>query len=312
MISTPEKLGEPFLCERECGRQEEGLNGLRYDVLKSRRRLRHCYSAPASEDGDPKKKPYGCPAKLNSGDGGGSSSMLLRAASVLAIYLGVGSICFFTIESELDGDRTNAFVDALYFCIVTMTTVGYGDLVPASMWAKLFTCGFVFVGFGLVGLLLGTALDFLVEKQEKLLVKALGKEKNSRYEDFSEFRQISRIRWKVAIAGALVLVSFTIGMLFLVKAEGMSLLDAFYCVCVTVTTLGYGDRSFHTVGGRIFAVVWILVSTICVGQFFLYIAELQTAGRRQYFVHWVLTRKTTLADLQVADMDSDGVVRPVL
>ena len=37
-------------------------------------------------------------------------------------------------------------VDALYFVIVTITTVGYGDLVPLTDKAKIFTVFFMVAG----------------------------------------------------------------------------------------------------------------------------------------------------------------------
>jgi potassium channel subfamily K len=39
-----------------------------------------------------------------------------------------------------------SMVDALYFVIVTITTVGYGDLVPLTDKAKIFTVFFMVAG----------------------------------------------------------------------------------------------------------------------------------------------------------------------
>ena len=41
-------------------------------------------------------------------------------------------------------------VDALYFSVVTLTTIGYGDLVPTSTVAKLFTVMYSFIGIGII------------------------------------------------------------------------------------------------------------------------------------------------------------------
>ncbi|KAK3433573.1 hypothetical protein EUGRSUZ_D01460 [Eucalyptus grandis] len=75
-----------------------------------------------------------------------------------------------------------------------------------------------------------------------------------------------------------------------------------------LSTLGYGDQSFSTTGGRIFAVFWILASTICVGRFFFYLAVLYTGSRQRSFTKWVLTRNLTFSDLEAADLDDDKVV----
>ena len=41
-------------------------------------------------------------------------------------------------------------VDALYFSVLTLTTVGFGDLVPTTVASKLFTVGYVLFGVGLL------------------------------------------------------------------------------------------------------------------------------------------------------------------
>lgn len=40
-------------------------------------------------------------------------------------------------------------VDALYFSVVTLATVGYGDLAPKTVQGKLFTIVYIVVGVGL-------------------------------------------------------------------------------------------------------------------------------------------------------------------
>jgi len=40
------------------------------------------------------------------------------------------------------------WIDALYFCTATLSTVGYGDFVPQTQMGKLFTVVYIFVGVG--------------------------------------------------------------------------------------------------------------------------------------------------------------------
>lgn len=42
-----------------------------------------------------------------------------------------------------------AWIDALYFAVVTIATVGYGDLVPQTVLGKLFTIVYILMGIGL-------------------------------------------------------------------------------------------------------------------------------------------------------------------
>src|ERR687894_1051163 len=41
-------------------------------------------------------------------------------------------------------------VDAFYFSVTTLTTVGLGDLAPSTTFGKLFTSLYIFAGVGLI------------------------------------------------------------------------------------------------------------------------------------------------------------------
>jgi voltage-gated potassium channel Kch len=42
-----------------------------------------------------------------------------------------------------------SLLDSAYFSIVTIATVGYGDLVPHTALGKIFTIGYIFSGIGI-------------------------------------------------------------------------------------------------------------------------------------------------------------------
>ncbi|KAF2288835.1 hypothetical protein GH714_016486 [Hevea brasiliensis] len=117
-----------------------------------------------------------------------------------------------------------------------------------------------------------------------------------------------KVKYKLLSAIAILFVLIVVGIAFLCFIENFELVDAFYCVCSTMTTLGYGDESFSTTSGRLFAVFWILSSTICLAQFFCYLTELYTEIRQRLLVKRVLTRNMTSSDLESADLDHDKVV----
>ena len=64
----------------------------------------------------------------------------------------------------------NPLVDSLYFSVVTLTTVGYGDIVPKQPWAKGFVCAYII--FGLTGVMyaLSAAANHLLTKQHSVLI----------------------------------------------------------------------------------------------------------------------------------------------
>lgn len=271
-----------------------------------RRRYRHCKSALA-EFVPPETKGIGQIPRTESIPGKLHPSFK-QVAILLALYLGVGTVTFLLVRNQIEGKKTNGFLDAVYFCIVTMTTVGYGDLVPDSNLTKLLACAFVFTGMALIGLILSKAADYLVEKQEILLVKALHMSHKVGTTEILKEVETNKVRYKCLTVFILLLLLIIIGTIFLATVEKLDLVDAFYCVCATITTLGYGDKSFSTEVGRAFAVIWILASTITLAQFFLYVAELNTERRQKALANWVRTRKMTSVDLEAADIDDDGVV----
>ena len=42
------------------------------------------------------------------------------------------------------------YIDALYFSVTTLTTVGYGDIAPITDAGKMFTVGYILVGIGVL------------------------------------------------------------------------------------------------------------------------------------------------------------------
>lgn len=59
-------------------------------------------------------------------------------------------------------------IEALYFSVVTLTTVGYGDLHPTTSGTEIFTIFYILTGIGVfVALLASVAQHYIEQKAEK-------------------------------------------------------------------------------------------------------------------------------------------------
>ncbi|MDE3089396.1 MAG: two pore domain potassium channel family protein [Chloroflexota bacterium] len=69
-----------------------------------------------------------------------------------------------------------SFLDALYFSVTTLTTVGLGDLYPTNPASKIFTMIYILVGIGIL-------LGFINKVAGNALLAPQGNKKNTREED---------------------------------------------------------------------------------------------------------------------------------
>jgi voltage-gated potassium channel len=60
-----------------------------------------------------------------------------------------------------------SWVDALYFSVTTISTVGFGDLTPQTDIGKLFTIVYIFVGVGVFVALFAQFARALVKLEEE-------------------------------------------------------------------------------------------------------------------------------------------------
>ncbi len=70
------------------------------------------------------------------------TDLQFRSLLLFVLFLLFGATYFYY---KLEGW---SMVDALYFSVMTMSTIGYGDLVPSSNLSKLFTIVYAFLSIG--------------------------------------------------------------------------------------------------------------------------------------------------------------------
>jgi len=76
--------------------------------------------------------------------------LLLAAAGITV----VGSFVIYSVESQHPDSQINSMLDAVWWTVATVTTVGYGDVVPVTETGKIVAIFFMFFGIGLLGIFL--------------------------------------------------------------------------------------------------------------------------------------------------------------
>jgi voltage-gated potassium channel len=70
-------------------------------------------------------------------------------ASVLIVVL-IASAVMHIVEANAGNEPFNSMPSAMYWAVITMTTVGYGDIVPVTIVGKLTTAVLVLFGYSLI------------------------------------------------------------------------------------------------------------------------------------------------------------------
>jgi voltage-gated potassium channel len=83
-------------------------------------------------------------------------------AAVALVFLGAWLVMLF--ESKAAGSNIHSYKDALWWAVVTVTTVGYGDRFPVSDGGRLVATVLMFVGIGLIGILTATVASFFMQE----------------------------------------------------------------------------------------------------------------------------------------------------
>ncbi|KAI9127367.1 hypothetical protein K1719_001926 [Acacia pycnantha] len=117
-----------------------------------------------------------------------------------------------------------------------------------------------------------------------------------------------RIRMKVALALLVVVLCTGVGVCVMHYVEKLGWMDSFYLSVMSVTTVGYGDRAFESFAGRIFAVIWLLLSTLAVARAFLYLAEARVDKRNKRMAKWILGHDMSVSEFLAADLDHNFCV----
>ena len=78
-----------------------------------------------------------------------------RVVRLLLLVIGVFSILNYTFDTYILGPNGNlTTVDSIYFTVVTITTLGFGDIIPLTSIGRLFVTFQALAGFAVISLFL--------------------------------------------------------------------------------------------------------------------------------------------------------------
>jgi len=101
---------------------------------------------------------------------------LLVAAGLVII---VGTVIMYNVESGAENSQMTTYLDALWWCVATVTTVGYGDVVPVTSIGRIAALVYMFFGISLVATLLAVISNTFYKKRfEKEETKKKDEERN--------------------------------------------------------------------------------------------------------------------------------------
>ncbi len=78
---------------------------------------------------------------------------------VTLITIGLGTVIYHIIEGL-------KWIDSFYFSVITLTTIGYGDITPKTDVGKLFTVFYVIIGVSIIG----AFINALIRRPRKRLL----------------------------------------------------------------------------------------------------------------------------------------------
>jgi hypothetical protein len=88
-----------------------------------------------------------------------TSPMMFRTVGLATAFL---VVIAGAAQAEINNDEFKSFWDGVWWAVVTVTTVGYGDLYPTSVAGRLIAIAVMFLGIGFLAVLTATIASHFV------------------------------------------------------------------------------------------------------------------------------------------------------
>ena len=96
---------------------------------------------------------------------------LLRPIALIIAYITLGVVVFHILEDF-------GWIDSLYFVVVSLATVGYGDFVPQTQAGRLFAVFYIIIGLTVVAFFVRTVLKIRFSRRVQAFKKRRAKKKS--------------------------------------------------------------------------------------------------------------------------------------
>ena len=86
---------------------------------------------------------------------------------IFALVIGGSGIAIYLIESPHEDAQITNLLDAFWWVSATVTTVGYGDVVPVTEMGRIMGIGLMFVGISIIGTMISAFGAILIGSRLK-------------------------------------------------------------------------------------------------------------------------------------------------
>jgi voltage-gated potassium channel len=96
-----------------------------------------------------------------------ATTKIIRVTAILFVTYMLVALVIYWIEAGEDGALIKSYPQALWYTLVTVTTVGYGDLYPVTYLGKLAAGLMIIASVGLLGFVIGKFGEYAVENNRR-------------------------------------------------------------------------------------------------------------------------------------------------